>query len=76
MLGAVLLNVQNGYSVVQGIVNGIATSIGFAISIVILAGLREKMKYNRVPKAVQGMPFTMYTAALMAIAFCGFSGLK
>lgn len=76
VLGAVLLNVQNEYNVIQGIVNGIATSVGFAISIIILAGLREKMQYNRVPKAVQGFPFTMFTASLMAIAFCGFSGLK
>ncbi len=76
VLGAVLLNVQNEYSVIQGIVNGIATSVGFAISIIILAGLREKMQYNRIPKAVQGFPFTMFTASLMAIAFCGFSGLK
>ncbi|SKC06459.1 electron transport complex protein RnfA [Lachnospiraceae bacterium] len=76
VLGAVLLNVQNGYNVIQGIVNGFATSVGFAISIVILAGLREKMQYNRIPKAVQGFPFTMFTASLMAIAFCGFSGLK
>ncbi len=76
VLGAVLLNVQNEYSVIQGIVNGIATSVGFAISIIILAGLREKMQYNRIPKAVRGFPFTMFTASLMAIAFCGFSGLK
>ncbi len=76
VLGAVLLNVQNEYNVIQGIVNGFATSVGFAISIIILAGLREKMQYNRVPKAVQGFPFTMFTASLMAIAFCGFSGLK
>lgn len=76
VLGAVLLNVQNEYNVIQGIVNGIATSVGFAISIIILAGLREKMQYNRIPKAVKGFPFTMFTASLMAIAFCGFSGLK
>ena len=76
VLGAVLLNVQNEYNVIQGIVNGFATSVGFAISIIILAGLREKMQYNRIPKAVQGFPFTMFTASLMAIAFCGFSGLK
>ncbi|MBO6134144.1 MAG: electron transport complex protein RnfA [Lachnospiraceae bacterium] len=76
VLGAVLLNVQNDYNIIQGIINGFATSVGFAISIIILAGLREKMEYNNVPKAVKGMPFTMFTASLMAIAFCGFSGLK
>ena len=76
VLGAVLLNVQHEYNILEGIVNGFATSVGFALSIVILAGLREKMQYNRIPKAVQGFPFTMFTASLMAIAFCGFSGLK
>ncbi len=76
VLGAVLLNVQNEYNILEGIVNGLATSVGFALSIIILAGLREKMQYNRIPKAVQGFPFTMFTASLMAIAFCGFSGLK
>ncbi len=76
VLGAVLLNVQNNYNIIQGIVNGFATSVGFAVAITILAGLREKMKYNRIPKAVEGFPFTMFIASLMAIAFCGFSGLK
>ncbi|MBO6147943.1 MAG: RnfABCDGE type electron transport complex subunit A [Lachnospiraceae bacterium] len=76
VLGAVLLNVQNNYNIIQGIVNGFATSVGFAVAITILAGLREKMKYNRIPKAVEGFPFTMFISSLMAIAFCGFSGLK
>lgn len=76
VLGVVLLNVQEEYTILEGIVNGIATAIGFAIAIIIMAGLREKMKYNDVPKAISGMPFVMFTAGLMAIAFCGFSGLK
>ena len=76
VLGAVLLNVQNNYNIIQGIVNGFATSVGFAVAITILAGLREKMKYNHIPKAVEGFPFTMFISSLMAIAFCGFSGLK
>ena len=76
VLGAVLLNVQNNYNIIQGIVNGFATSVGFAVAITILACLREKMKYNRIPKAVEGFPFTMFISSLMAIAFCGFSGLK
>ena len=55
--------------------SGLATAIGFTIAIVILAGIREKMEHNDVPKAFQGMPIVLITAGLMAIAFCGFSGL-
>ena len=75
VLGVAITNVQKEYGIVTGIVNGFATALGFAIAIVILAGLREKMEYNDVPKAVQGMPIVLLTAGLMAIAFCGFSGL-
>ncbi len=76
VLGVVLLNVQNGFNFVQSVVNGFATACGFALSLVIMAGLREKMEYNDIAKPVKGMPFTMFTASLMAIAFCGFAGLK
>ena len=56
--------------------NGFATAFGFTVSIIILAGLREKMEFNDVPKSFQGFPITLLTAGLMAIAFFGFSGLK
>ena len=75
VLGVALTNVQKSYGIIEGVVNGIATSVGFTVAIVILAGLREKMEYNNVPKAFQGMPIVLLTAGLMAIAFCGFSGL-
>ena len=75
VLGVALTNVQKNYSIATGIVNGLATAIGFTIAIVILAGIREKMEHNDVPKAFQGMPIVLITAGLMAIAFCGFSGL-
>ncbi|MFG6333974.1 MAG: electron transport complex subunit RsxA, partial [Lachnospiraceae bacterium] len=54
---------------------GFATAVGFTISIVILAGIREKLTYNDIPESFQGMPIVLVTAGLMAIAFCGFSGL-
>ena len=75
VLGVALTNVQKEYGILQGIVNGFATAVGFTIAIVILAGLREKMEYNDVPKPFKGMPIVLLTAGLMAIAFCGFSGL-
>ncbi|NLL78969.1 MAG: RnfABCDGE type electron transport complex subunit A [Clostridiales bacterium] len=75
VLGVALTNVQKEYGILTGIVNGFATALGFTISIIILAGLREKMAYNDVPESFQGMPIVLLTAGLMAIAFCGFSGL-
>ena len=76
VLGVALTNVQKDYTILEGVVNGFATAFGFLVSIVILAGLREKMEYNDVPKAFRGMPIVLLTACLMAIAFFGFSGLK
>ena len=75
VLGVALTNVQKSYGIVEGIVNGFATAVGFTIAIVILAGIREKMAYNDIPESFQGMPIVLVTAGLMAIAFCGFSGL-
>ena len=56
-------------------VNGFATAVGFTISIVLMAGIREKIAYNDIPKSFQGFPTVLLTAGLMAIAFFGFSGL-
>ncbi len=75
VLGVAITNVQKEYGIGVGIVNGFATAAGFTIVIVILAGLREKMEHNDVPEAFKGMPIVLLTAGLMAIAFCGFSGL-
>ena len=55
--------------------NGFATAVGFTISIVLMAGIREKIAYNDIPKSFQGFPTVLLTAGLMAIAFFGFSGL-
>ena len=75
VLGVVILNVTKSYDLLEGVVNGFATAVGFLISITILAGLREKMEYNDIPKPFRGMPIVLVTAGLMAIAFCGFAGL-
>ena len=75
VLGVALTNVQKNYGILAGVVNGFATAVGFTISIIILAGIREKMEYNDVPESFKGMPIVLVTAGLMAIAFCGFSGL-
>ena len=74
VLGVALTNVQKEYSILQGVIYGIGTSIGFLIAIVIMAGIREKIEYNDIPESFQGTPIVLVTATLMAIAFCGFSG--
>ena len=75
VLGVALTNVQNGYGVLESTVAGIATAVGFTVSIVIMSGLREKIEYNDIPEPFKGMPVVLLTAGLMSIAFFGFSGL-
>lgn len=75
VLGVALTNVQNDYGVLQSTVSGIATAVGFTVSIVIMAGIREKIEYNDIPESFKGMPVVLLTAGLMSIAFFGFSGL-
>lgn len=75
VLGVAINNEQAEYGILTGVVNGFATAVGFTVAIVILAGIREKIAYNDVPKSFQGMPIVLLTAGLMAIAFVGFSGL-
>ena len=76
VLGVALTNVQNGNGFWMSVLTGFGTAVGFAVAIVIMAGLREKMAHNAVPHAFQGMPIVLLTAGLMAIAFYGFSGLQ
>ena len=75
VLGIALTNVQKSYGIGFSIASGLFTAVGFLIAIVILAGIREKMEYNDVPESFRGMPIVLITAGLMAIAFCGISGL-
>lgn len=75
VLGVALLNVQNDYNIIESIVNGFGTALGFTISIIILAGIREKTEYNDITPALKGTPIVLITAGLIAIAFSGFSGL-
>ncbi len=75
VLGVALTNVQKSYTILEGVVNGFATAVGFTIAIVIMAGIREKIEHNNVSPALKGTPIVLVTAGLMAIAFFGFSGL-
>lgn len=75
VLGVAEKNVLKEYTLLQGVVNGFATAVGFTLAIVIMAGIREKISHNDFLPSFKGMPMVLLTAGLMAIAFCGFSGL-
>ena len=83
VLGVVLQNVQKEYvftgmgwnALLVSVVNGFGTALGFTIAIVIMAGIRERIAYNDIPKPFQGAPIVLLVACLMAIAFFGFSGV-
>ena len=75
VLGVALLSVQNDYGILASTINGIGASVGFFLAIVLMAGIREKLENSNIPEAFKGTPIVLITAGLMAIAFCGFSGL-
>jgi electron transport complex protein RnfA len=75
VLGVALLNVEKDFDLVESIVNGFASALGFTVAIILMAGIRERMVYNDIPKVFKGFPITLVTATLMAMAFYGFSGL-
>ena len=75
VLGVALTNVQKEYNLVQSIVNGLGTAVGFLVAIVLLACIRERIENNDIPESFKGSPIVLVTSGLMAIAFCGFAGL-
>ncbi|MBR6898342.1 MAG: electron transport complex protein RnfA [Lachnospiraceae bacterium] len=75
VLGVALTNVQKSYDVLESTVNGLATAAGFMLSIVLMAGIRERIEGNDIPESFKGTPIVLVSAGLMAIAFIGFSGL-
>lgn len=75
VLGVALNCVTYEYTLLEGVVYGLATAVGFFIAIVLMAGIREKIEYNDIPKPFQGTAIVLLTACLMSIAFMGFSGM-
>ena len=75
VLGVVLTNVQNSYNFVQSVLAGLGTAIGYTVAIVLLAGIRSRIDEEAIPAPFRGAPVVLLAAALMAIAFMGFSGL-
>lgn len=76
VLGAALLNIQNGYNFLESVAFGFSAALGFLLAIVIFAGVRERMRYATSPKAFAGFPITLVAAGLAAMAFSGFSGMS
>lgn len=75
VLGVAVVNMQNEYNFIESIVNGIGGAAGFALAIILFAGIRERIADNDTPKAFDGFPLALITAGLMSIAFLGFTGL-
>ena len=76
VLGVVLLNVQNSYGFLESVVYGITGGIGFLLAITLFASVREKVDFAEYPKCFEGFPICLVSAALLALAFMGFSGMK
>lgn len=75
ILGIAILNIQKDYTLVQSIVNSIANALGFTLALVLFAGIRERLELADIPEAMQGTPIALIVAAIMSIAFLGFTGL-
>ncbi|MBW9147983.1 electron transport complex subunit RsxA [Clostridium sp. CM028] len=77
LLGMAVINIGEKYNLVESMVNALGAALGYMLAIVLLSGLRERMEENdNMPLAFRGLPISLVTAGLMAIAFLGFSGLK
>lgn len=75
VLGVALTNVQNGYNFIESIVSGVGTGLGYTLAIILLASIRTRIDESEIPAPFRGAPIVLLCAALMAIAFMGFSGL-
>ena len=75
VLGVAILVIQKDFSLLQSVVYAFSTAIGFALALVVFAGIREQLAMVRIPKGMQGMAIVLVTAGLLSLAFMGFSGV-
>ena len=75
VLGVAILMIQKEYNLLQSFTFSVATALGFAMALVLFAGIRERLELDGVPAALKGNPIALITAAILAMAFMGFSGL-
>jgi len=76
VMGVALLNIKEGYNIIEVIVFSFAAAVGFALALIIMAGIRERLEVTDVPRAMEGAPIAFIVAALLSLAFMGFSGMK
>ena len=76
VLGVALTNVQDGYNFIESVLSGFGTAVGYTLAIVLLASIRSRIREEDIPAPLRGAPIVMISAALMSIAFMGFSGLS
>ena len=75
VLGVAILVIQKQFSLIESVVYAFSTAIGFALAIIVFAGLREQLALTNVPKGMRGMSIVLITAGLLSLAFMGFSGV-
>lgn len=75
VLGVVLLNVDEGYTFVQAMVNSLGAGLGFMLAMVLFAGVRKKMENCDIPDFLKGLPITLVAASLVSLSFLGFGGI-
>ena len=75
VLGVAILMVQKEFSLITGVIYAVATAIGFALALVLFAGIRERLDVEDVPQALRGVPIALITASLLAMAFMGFANV-
>ena len=75
VLGVAIINIQEGFDLLETLINGIGGAVGFTLAIVLFAGVRERLELADIPKPLKGFPIALITAGLMSVAFLGFQGL-
>ena len=75
VLGVAILMIQKEFNLLQSFAYSVSTALGFALALVIFAGIRERLELDDMPKAMRGIPISLIVAAILAMAFMGFSGL-
>jgi electron transport complex protein RnfA len=75
VLGVAILVIKKNYNLLEAVVFGASTAIGFGLALVILAGIREQLDLLNVPKGMKGVPVSLVIAGILALAFMGFTGI-